>query len=135
MAAYTPPAPHLSGDAQLDVFAHHSQPTALREPYGDGNRLVTLGRPMLAAAYAAAVLQARPDIHGLDFQVSAEGGLPGFASLWVENYGWAARMLAVPPGVDLNNPQESLRILQTYAGAVVQAHGDHALFDWIALLV
>ena len=69
MAAYTPPAPHLSGDAQLDVFAHHSQPTALREPYGDGNRLVTLGRPMLAAAYAAAVLQARPDIHGLDFQV------------------------------------------------------------------
>ena len=62
-------------------------------------------------------------------------------------------MLAVPPGVGLNNPQvrlgfgrglkvlmyvwiqESLRILQTYAGAVVQAHGAHALFDWIALLV
>lgn len=76
MATYTPPAPQISGDARLEVFAHRSLPTTQREPYGDGHRLHTLGRPMLLAAYTMAINQARPDLHREEFQASSSLPLP-----------------------------------------------------------
>ncbi len=69
MAIYTPPAPQISGDARLEVFAYRSLLAVQREPFGDARRLRALGRPMLLAAYAAAINQARPDLPSEQFKV------------------------------------------------------------------
>ncbi|KAI0738246.1 hypothetical protein C8Q80DRAFT_1113913 [Daedaleopsis nitida] len=137
MATYTPPAPHLDGDARLDVFAHRSIAGPLHEPYGDGNRLAALGRAMLEAAYRDALIRARPDVRREAFKQYVDATYPNFIARWVERYQWRQMIYGVPAGVDLNDPLETAHIFEAYAGAVVaQANLGHvALFRWIADLV
>ena len=68
-AANIPPAPKLSLDATLIVFVHHTAPPANDPVFGDCDRLRLLGRSALRAAYAIAVLNRHPNIHGQAFQV------------------------------------------------------------------
>ena len=39
--------------------------------------------------------------------MNRDGSIGGFASTWVENYGWRAEIRSVPPNVDLNNREVS----------------------------
>ncbi|KAI0738254.1 hypothetical protein C8Q80DRAFT_1114011 [Daedaleopsis nitida] len=133
----TPPAPVLEGDARLEVFQHHSFPTTPREPYGDGRRLISLGRRHLGAAYADAIVRARLYLRGLQLQQHIDATFPGFVTRCVARYGWRDKMYAVPDGVDLEDPEETRRIFEAYAGAVVAQKdlGVDVLFKWIADLV
>ncbi|TBU23333.1 hypothetical protein BD311DRAFT_731556 [Dichomitus squalens] len=137
-AAAIPPAPVLSANGQLEVFVHHSSPAAFSQdamPYGNSERLRTLGKRMLETAYMAAVRAKYPALghHQLEQHVVNE--YPAFIAHWVNAYGWRARMRAVPQGVDLNDPQEMQMIFETYAGAVVAEDGTTILFDWVKRLV
>ena len=67
-----PPAPSVSGDAQLEIFVHHSAERAdqaLFEPYGNGRRLGIQGASMFVAAYTAALFELRRDLQGNQLQV------------------------------------------------------------------
>ncbi|RPD55239.1 hypothetical protein L226DRAFT_562990 [Lentinus tigrinus ALCF2SS1-7] len=145
----TPAAPQLTQDAHLIVFVHHSaqQIAPQNHPvFGDCNRLAQLGRPMLEAAYMDAMRQRFPNLHGDVFAQYVNGEYPNFVARWVTAYGWRG-MMRRPPNVNLNDQhavadgapvmQETLRIFETYAGAVVaqQANGQAVLFEWIQRLV
>ncbi|RPD55240.1 hypothetical protein L226DRAFT_562991 [Lentinus tigrinus ALCF2SS1-7] len=140
MAAQVPPAPMLRGDALLIVFVHYTAPPANDPVFGGCDRLQLLGRSMLRAAYATAVLNRNPDLRGTAFERQTDETLQGFAARWVSAYRWRQFMRAVPPRVNMYDPQETMRILETYAGAVVaQGYpglaGQAALFGWIQVLV
>ncbi|KAI0755497.1 hypothetical protein C8Q74DRAFT_1221937 [Fomes fomentarius] len=137
MAIYTPPAPQISGDARLEVFAHRGLSTVQREPFGDARRLRALGRPMLLAAYTAAINQARPDLLREQFKEYIDGTFPAFVNRCVERYHWRESMYGVPHDVDLTSLEETQWIFEVYAGAVVAEPrlGQPMLFRWIADLV
>ena len=40
--------------------------------------------------------------------MNRDGSIGGFASTWVENYGWRAEMRSVPPNIDLNSREVSI---------------------------
>ncbi|KAI0738255.1 hypothetical protein C8Q80DRAFT_1275776 [Daedaleopsis nitida] len=130
MATY-PRAPELPIEMQTHVFVHHSAPGS-----ETNHRLEKLGATMLDAAYIAALANANPAWSGDQLRIQAEGTLPAFADIWVGNYGWRRPgVMSSPPGVNLNDPQETLWIFRTYAGAVCETHGHDVLFQWIAALV
>ncbi len=74
MAAQVPPAPALSPEAFLLVFVHHTAPPAgASDPmFGDCERLRVLGRSMLRAAYAAAILNRNSTLHAQEFVVRCD---------------------------------------------------------------
>ncbi|RPD55238.1 hypothetical protein L226DRAFT_575042 [Lentinus tigrinus ALCF2SS1-7] len=136
--ARPPDAPRLAGEARLLVFVHHSVPDApMQEPYGDNRRLAALGRRWLKAAYVAAVAEKRRDLAGGALQGYVDNTFAGFVDRWVTVYGWRQQLYGTPAGADLNAPQETLLIFETYAGAVVAQKdlGHQALMEWIASLV
>ncbi|KAI0700221.1 hypothetical protein C8T65DRAFT_790739 [Cerioporus squamosus] len=143
MAAHIPPAPVLSPEAFLIVFVHHTAPPAYDPVFGNCERLHVLGQSMLRAAYTAAVLQRSPNMCGQDLEQHFDERLPDFVVRWVTAYGWRQMMRAVPPHVNLHDPQETMRIFETYVGAVVAQQprslnappGHKDLFEWIQALV
>ncbi|KAI0755499.1 hypothetical protein C8Q74DRAFT_1304099 [Fomes fomentarius] len=130
MARHVPAAPRLDIDREVHVFVHHTAPGS-----GMNHRYRILGEEMLKMAYTAALFNTRPDLAGTKLQVYAEGSLPGFASIWVERYGWRTRMCAVPQGVNLNSLEETLGFFQTYIGAVCEQYGSETVTNWITQLV
>ncbi|KAI0700220.1 hypothetical protein C8T65DRAFT_728775 [Cerioporus squamosus] len=139
MAIQTPRAPQLTNDALLIVFVHYAAPPAVQKDpvLGDCHRLALLGRSMLEAAYRDAMRQEFPNLHGNVFAQHVNGAFPNFVARWVAAYGWRRLMRGVPPNVNLDEQQETLRIFETYAGAVVlqQPDGQAELFKWILRLV
>ena len=69
-----PPAPQIDGEAMLEIFVHHSirfpnAPMNTDSPYGDGQRLRTIGHRMLDAAYTSVMFDKRPMLNAEDLQV------------------------------------------------------------------
>ncbi|KAI0738247.1 hypothetical protein C8Q80DRAFT_1275770 [Daedaleopsis nitida] len=119
--------PQLRDTDMLQVFVYHTAPNSEKN-----HQFEMLGRRMLDAAYVAAIAQGtNPGRLG---NTNLQTQIEDFANHWVGIYGWRGLMKAVPPGVDLNNRQESLRIFRTYVGAVYATYGDQALFQWIAAI-
>ncbi|KAM5545566.1 hypothetical protein V8D89_000773 [Ganoderma adspersum] len=136
MAANVPPAPQLSGNSVLEVFVHHSSSA-------QGARFRILGERQLKLAYTSALIEKRPSLSGDHLTHYININYPVFVAYWVNTYGWRARMWAVPPDVNLNDPAETLTIFEVYAGAVVDEcrepggrYGDpRILLRWIRELV
>nr|VWO94811.1 Phospholipase D domain protein (EC [Ganoderma boninense] len=112
MAANIPPAPQLSGNSTLEVFAHHSS--------SPQRRLQVVGASQLKLAYTTALVQKRPNLTGDHLTQYIDMNYSDFKAYWVTTYGWRTMMWAVPNGVDLNDPGETSTIFETYAGAVLE---------------
>ncbi|KAI0710661.1 hypothetical protein C8Q76DRAFT_68886 [Earliella scabrosa] len=130
MAAFVPPAPELSSTLRWHVFLHHAAPGS-----GENRRLATYGQVMLDAAYSIALATTPRRRTANGHQMNRDGSIGGFASTWVENYGWRAEMRSVPPNIDLNSREETLQIFHAYVGAVASVYSYQGLVDWIKALI
>ncbi len=70
-----PSAPHIDGEAMLEIFVHSSinitgKPMNSESVYADGPRLATIGRAMLEASYAAILFNKRPMLTAEELEVS-----------------------------------------------------------------
>ena len=117
------------------------------------------GNVFLVSDFFTVLSQEQQTLTGpLSEQQHVNTTFPAFVNRWVTTYGWRRNMRGMPPNVNLNDQhvrwnlshgcceiadyglwlrQETLRIFETYAGAVVaqQPNGQTVLFEWIHTLV
>ncbi|KAI0801049.1 hypothetical protein C8Q74DRAFT_1214781 [Fomes fomentarius] len=133
-----PSAPHIDGEAMLEIFVHSSikftgKPMNSESVYADGPRLATIGSAMLEASYAAILFNKRPMLTAEELEAS-RSELPDLVEKWVEQYKWREKVRHAP-GVDLRKPEETRYLMDAYVGAVYAGGGFQAVMNWIAALV
>jgi len=140
-----PPIPSIEGDLMLDVFKHHSVRDLLPEDigdqaeaeYGDTDRVAALGEAVFTMVVTSIAFQKRPPLELNQMQAERQRWLSDDAIMnWVSLYRLRAKVSATREARgQLENPEETRFLFNSYVGAVYHQKGIQEVYSWVSRLI
>ncbi|KAL1947726.1 hypothetical protein VTO73DRAFT_13450 [Trametes versicolor] len=103
-------------------------------PFVDGRRLAVIGNKALEIVYLDIMFYKEPVFEAENLLKQVGTTLQQLVEIWVSQYRWRNKVRHTS-SVNLDSPEETRLLFNTYVGAVFIGGGYKAVRDWIELLV